>query len=76
MSRLKKISHVIYWCTHHIMWTLKYRFRLLEALVKELLTKDIRMLAEGNLLYSIHIKTRIYIKNILFLYLSSFSTYD
>ena len=46
MSEYKKLSHVIYRCTYHIVWTPKYRFRILEGLVKELLTKDIQMLLE------------------------------
>ena len=46
MSEYKKISHVIYRCTYHIVWVPKYRFRVLEGLVKELLTKDIQMLLE------------------------------
>ena len=46
MSRFKRLSHVIYRCTYHIVWTPKYRFRILEGLVKELLIKDIQMLAE------------------------------
>ena len=33
-------------CTYHIVWTPKYRFRILESLVKELLTNDIQMLTE------------------------------
>jgi putative transposase len=46
MSNFKKLSHVIYRCTYHIVWTPKYRYRVLEGLVKELLSKDIRMLLE------------------------------
>jgi putative transposase len=46
MSQFKKLSHVIYRCTYHIVWTPKYRFRILEGLVKELLLKDIPMLLE------------------------------
>jgi len=46
MSNFKKLSHVIYRCTYHIVWTPKYRFRVLEGLVKELLSKDIPMLLE------------------------------
>lgn len=46
MSRFKKLSHVIYRCTYHIVWTPKYRYRVLEGLVKELLSKDIPMLLE------------------------------
>src|SRR5664279_1653304 len=44
MSDYKKLSHVIYRCTYHIVWTPKYRFRILEGLVKESLTKDIQTL--------------------------------
>ena len=46
MSKFKKLSHVIYRCDYHIIWTPKYRFRVLEGLVKEQLEKDIEMLLE------------------------------
>ena len=46
MSKFKKLSHVIYRCTYHIVWTPKYRFRILEGLVKEQLSKDLQMLLE------------------------------
>ena len=46
MSEYKKISHVIYRCDYHIVWTPKYRFRVLEGLVKQQLSEDIQMLLE------------------------------
>ena len=46
MGNFKKLSHVISRCTYHIGWTPKYRYRVLESLVKELLSKDILMLLE------------------------------
>lgn len=46
MSNFKKLSHVIYRCTYHIVRTPKYRYRILEGLVKELLLNDIQMLLE------------------------------
>lgn len=46
MSNLKKLNHVIYRCTYNVVWTPKYRFRVLEGLVKELLRNDIVMLLE------------------------------
>lgn len=46
MGNFKKLNHVIYRCTYHIVWTPKYRYRVLEGLVKELLQKDISMLLE------------------------------
>ena len=46
MSKFKKLSHVIYRCDYHIIWTPKYRFRILEGLVKQQLVQDIEMLIE------------------------------
>jgi putative transposase len=46
MSNFKKLSHVIYRCIYRIVWTPKYRYRVLEGLVKESLVKDIPMLLE------------------------------
>ena len=46
MSNFKKLSHVIYRCTYHIVWTPKYRYRVLEGLVKDSLKYDIPMLLE------------------------------
>ena len=47
MSNFKKLNHVIYRCTYHIVWTPKYRFsRTTEGLIKELLQDDIAMLLE------------------------------
>ena len=46
MGNFKKLNHVIYRCTYHVVWTPKYRFRVLEGLVKELLQHDIPMLLE------------------------------
>ena len=33
MSRFKKLSHVIWYCQYHIVWTPKYRYRVLEKAV-------------------------------------------
>ena len=46
MSEYKKLSHVIYRCDYHIVWTPKYRFRVLEGMVKQQLSEDIEMLLE------------------------------
>ena len=46
MSKFKKLSHVIYRCDYHIVWTPKYRFRILEGIIKRQLEKDIEMLLE------------------------------
>ncbi len=46
MSKYKKQSHVVWKCDYHIVWTPKYRFRVLSGLVKDLVEHDIRMLSE------------------------------
>ena len=60
MSEFKRLSHVIYRCRYHIVWTPKYRFRVLEGLVKELLTKDIQMLLEWKSCELIAMNIQIY----------------
>ena len=43
-GKYRKLSHVVYQCTYHVVWVPKYRFRILKGGVKELLEEDIRML--------------------------------
>ncbi len=45
-SKYKKLSHVVYKCDYHIVWTPKYRYRVLFGEVKSLVENDIRMLCE------------------------------
>ena len=45
-SKYRKLSHVIYKCDYHIVWTPKYRYRVLFGEVKQLVENDIRMLCE------------------------------
>lgn len=47
MSKYKKQSHVVWKCDYHIVWTPKYRFRVLSGLVKDLVEPDIRLLSDG-----------------------------
>ena len=46
MGQYKKLSHVVYKCDYHIVWVPKYRLRILEGGIKELLESDIRMFCE------------------------------
>ncbi len=46
MSEFKKLSHVIYRCDYHMVWTLKYRFKILEGIRKQQLQEDLVMLLE------------------------------
>ena len=43
-GKYRKLSHVVYKCDYHIVWTPKYRYRVLFGEVKSLLEKDVRML--------------------------------
>ena len=45
-GKYKKLSHVIYKCDYHIVWTPKYRFHVLFGEVKKLVEQDIKMLCE------------------------------
>jgi putative transposase len=46
MSKYKKISHSIYYCLYHIVWLPKYRYKILEGVIKEFLEEEIRKLSE------------------------------
>ena len=46
MSKFKNLSHVIYRFMYRLVCNPKYRFRILEGIVKELLLRDIQMLLE------------------------------
>ena len=43
MSRFKKLSHAVWHCTYHIVWTPKYRYRILEGEIKNEVENCIRM---------------------------------
>ena len=45
-SKYRKLSHVVYKCDYHIVWTPKYRYRVLFGEIKRLVEKDLRMLCE------------------------------
>ncbi|MDE9542656.1 IS200/IS605 family transposase [Xenorhabdus bovienii] len=46
MSRFKKASHVLWCCQYHIVWTPKYRFRILKNNVGKEVYKQIRISSE------------------------------
>ncbi len=46
MSRFKKLSHTIWHCHYHIVWTPKYRYRVLQGQVKREVESCIRMFSE------------------------------
>ncbi len=46
MSRFKRLSHTLWHCQYHIVWTPKYRFRILEKAVSEEAEHCIRTFSE------------------------------
>ena len=46
MSKYKKLSHVIYYHVYHIVWTPKYRYKIIEGTLKEFVEENIRSLSE------------------------------
>ena len=44
--RYHKSSHSIYHCNYHIVWTLKYRYRILIGFVADNLEEKIRAICE------------------------------
>ena len=46
MSRFRKLSHTIWHCQYHIVWTPKYRFRILSGSVAEEVGRCIRAFSE------------------------------
>ena len=48
MSKIKyrKLSHSIYHCNYHIVWTPKYRFRILEGILADMVEDKIKTISE------------------------------
>jgi len=45
MSKYKKLSHTVYYCVYHIVWLPKYRYKILEGVIKEFLEGEIKNLS-------------------------------
>lgn len=46
MAKWKKLSHVVYQCSYHIVWCPKYRFRIIKGQVGKYLEQRIESLCE------------------------------
>ena len=46
MAKWRKSAHVVYQCSYHLVWTPKYRFRILQGEIKEFVEKKIRAICE------------------------------
>ena len=58
-KKYRKLSHVVYKCDYHIVWTPKYRYRVLFGEVKSLVEKDIEMLCEWKGIEIIELNVQI-----------------
>jgi len=45
MSKYRKLTHVYYKCDYHIVFTPKYRFRILEGMLKSLVEHDLQVIS-------------------------------
>jgi putative transposase len=43
-GKYRKLTHTVYQCNYHLVWTPKYRYRVLEGAIKEAVEHDIRVL--------------------------------
>ena len=41
MGKYRKLSHTMYKCDYHIVWTPKYRYKVLKNEIASLLNRDI-----------------------------------
>ena len=46
MAKYRKLSHTVYMCNYHVVFVPKYRYRILEGKVKEIVEKKIRQVCE------------------------------
>jgi putative transposase len=45
-GKVEKAAHVVYQCSYHLVWTPKYRYRILQGNIKEYVEKKIRSICE------------------------------
>ena len=46
MAKWKKSAHVVYQCSYHLVWTPKYRYKILQGEIKEFVERKIRSVCE------------------------------
>jgi putative transposase len=46
MSKYKKLSHVIYYHVYHIVWTPKYRYKIMTGTLKDFIEEQIKLLCQ------------------------------
>ena len=58
MAKWKKLAHVVYQCSYHIVWCPKYRYRILKGKVKEFVEKRIRTICEWKTVEIVELNVR------------------
>jgi len=46
MAKWKKSAHVVYQCSYHLVWTPKYRYRILQGEIKDQIERKIKAVCE------------------------------
>lgn len=46
MAKYRKLSHTVYQCSYHIVFVPKYRYRILEGKVKDIVEQKLRQICE------------------------------
>jgi putative transposase len=46
MAKWKKAAHVVYQCSYHLVWTPKYRYRILQGEIKDYIENKIKAICE------------------------------
>ena len=46
MAKWKKAAHVVYQCSYHLVWTPRYRYRILQGEIKEYVEKKVRIICD------------------------------
>ena len=46
MAKWKKLAHVVYQCSYHIVWCPKYRYRILKGQIRKFVDENLRLLCE------------------------------
>jgi putative transposase len=46
MSKYRKLSHSFYYCVYHTVWTPKYRLRILQDVIADVLEDKIKSISE------------------------------
>ena|ERR1043165_1074726 len=59
MAKYRKLAHVVYQCTYHIVWVPKYRYRVLSGAIQELVEHDIRVLCAWKDVEVIELNVRV-----------------